>query len=271
MSSALLKRVPIPAQYGSWTARRLVTWVLALFLAQAALVLMLAERPAVKSSGLKAEFRVLLVNEPNWVTTVADDPTLFAWPNRHGFSANAWLQFPRIQPSPFRWTEPPHYLGLDPTRLAGWFERLVQTASVHRSETAEKPEPDFGVAPSDTGLDLIRDKSRLVIEGELAGRRLLSQFDLPSWVADDVLRPTMVRVVVDAEGRTHSATLLAQSGLEQADKFALHMAQAAEWEPLKNGPHQSPGLAPTKLAVGTLNFYWHTLPRSPTNASDQVR
>ncbi len=97
---------------------------------------------------------------------------------------------------------------------------------------------------------------------------MLTKPDLPSWQYNDVLTNTGVQMLVDAEGRPVSATLLFTSGYKKADDHALAQARTARFElPGATGQEGQPGSTPlARLVRGLLLFDWHTVPLPPTNA-----
>lgn len=270
MNGVLAQYNSTPAHTGTWTTARLVFWVVVLFIGHVCCIVLFAERGKHTPREVKNEPRVLFVHERADALALADEPTLFVLAGPHTFSGHAWFSVAEKQYPPFEWTEPPAFLALPSARLGAWFVNLINGYNEPRVEVAEKNTPDFAVPPAEPNYDLIRHKSVLTLGGDIAARRLLSQFDLPSWRTDDVLRPTIVRVVVDASGQVHSATLISSSGFDQADKFALDTARAAEWEPLRGSGQQSLGLTCTGLSVGTMIFSWHTIAGTATNTIKPV-
>jgi TonB family protein len=188
------------------------------------------------------------------------NPTLFAWSGPHGFSGAAWLRGKPPANQPFAWAEPARFLAPDPKQLA------------HQAIGAEgRPaRPPMESAPgrlADMKLPLrvwpdgaLWQRSTVRVEGELAGRPLLTPLAPPSQPVNDVLPDTEVRVLVDATGLVRSATLLASSSLSAVDAKALELARAARFAPLAAAPWQA----------GKLVFRWHTVP-APAAAAPEVR
>jgi len=102
------------------------------------------------------------------------------------------------------------------------------------------------------------------LDGPLAHRRLLVTPQLPGWPSAELLTNSVVQLLVDAQGRTISAVLLAPGirlkQQEDADASALALALAAQFEP-------APSAAAT---VGTMVFEWLTLPPAATNAPVEI-
>lgn len=254
---------------GGWSTGRVAFFVVAIFILQVGFVLLFAERKTPAPRQVETSPHVLFAHEHAKDIALAVEPTIFAWAWPHTFSGHAWFRIVQMDYPPFEWREPPAFLPLRSTQLGNWFDTVINENISHRFEVAEKIASEFITQTIEPTQAALPEKSTLTITGNIAARRLLAQLDLPSWRADDILRPTMVRVVVDASGQVHSATLLAQSGSEQADKFALEIARSAEWEPLPEARSQPLGAAPTGLTSGTMIFWWHTTAGTATNAPVQ--
>ncbi len=192
---------------------------------------------------------------------------MFVLPHRHGFSGPGWLQSLPVPSRPPDWSEEPRYLQLAAARLGvvpplpaepGAMDPLQVAGAVQTEWALLEPPP----------LPLALDRSRLRIEGELARRPLLTPLDLPPWQHNELLTNTVVQMLVDAQGRPFSPTLLHGSGLPKADDYALAQSRTLRFGPPSPGAQQPPPL-PVPLAHltwGWLVFEWHTLPLQPTNA-----
>jgi len=264
-SQAVEPRLPRKPS-GLWTQRRWWTAVAALVAAQVGLVFWLGDKAPVHPRPATNEPEILWLPGYADELTALHDPTLFAWANPHGFSRTAWLEIPSLEYRPFEWTEPPRFLALRAEQLGDLFRQVVQENGAPPFEITSKPEPQIVLLELEATTTSTSAQSTWRVEGDLAGRRLRSQFELPSWPASDILRESKVQVVVDADGQTQSATLLSSSGSKEADARALDLAKSAEWEPLPGrGLHRSTtGLAP--LSWGQLVFSWHTVPLPATNS-----
>lgn len=181
------------------------------------------------------------------------DPTLFALANPRGFSGRAWLTTPSLEHPLAAWTEPPRWLPATATQLGGVFVRFVETNAIAPFRVTEQPVPqltDLAVTPESVSLE-----STLRIEGALKSRPLASQPALPVWTHGDVLRASVLQILVQPDGGIFSATLLSGSGLKAADEGALQLASTIRFQPLK----------PARAAMaagflsGTLIFHWHTV------------
>jgi hypothetical protein len=187
-----------------------------------------------------------------------NDPTLFALPSRHGVAGQAWLKTPVIAFSPFRWTEAPRLLPLQPDHLGHAFSRFMQTNRFTRLVFDSKPEP---AALLPVSLELPEPRptnSTFRITGALAGRRWLDAPALPSWNGADLLTNTVVQALVNPDGQVFSATLLVPVGTGTNDQNAANYALQ-----IVRGARFAPDRSATRPTLGTLIFEWHTEPPSP--------
>jgi hypothetical protein len=188
-----------------------------------------------------------------------DDPTLFALPHTRGFSAATWLQLPKVEFAPFRWTEPPQLLELPIAKLGSAFLQFAQTNAVPKLELETLgPVQMTRMATSDQQTSL-KQHSTVSASGGIAKRRWLNApAILRSWPAPDLLTNTVVRIIVDADGQVFSPALLPPgSGSKAADQFALELARSARFAVMSRH---------TRHMTGTLIFEWHTVPMPETNA-----
>lgn len=255
----------VAAESPGWSRRRRGLTLAAVLVAQVGLIFWFGDdAPAVRSRG-RPEPRVSLA--PNFPAALAalNDPTLFARGNAYGFSGQAWQQLPRLEARPADWTEPPRFLELQPEQLGALVRQLVQSNTPAALPGAAKPEPAIELPEFPASVSSLPSNSELRVEGGLAGRELVSQFVLTNWPHNDLLTNSVVRVVVAADGRTQSATLLASSGSAAADQRALDLAKSAQFESLRDaGPDRLTRTVPD-LAWGNLVFRWHTLPLPTPN------
>ena len=248
-------------RFGARPSRR---WWLAVALVvagQLAAIFWLGDSTPSKPRQADREPLFALAREPSSAWLEELNPTLFAWSGPHGFSGGAWLRGALPANQPFEWTEPARFLAPDSKQLA------------HQTLDAEgRPaHPPMDYAPgrlADVRLPLtawagsaLPNRSSVRVEGDLAGRLLLTPLAPPSQAVNDLLSDTEVRVLVDAAGLVRSATLLASSGLPAADAIALELARPARFAPLRAMPWQT----------GKLVFRWHTVPAAATAPAPEAR
>jgi TonB family protein len=178
------------------------------------------------------------------------DPTLFARPNAHDFVTAFWQRPPLVKLPVFNYAEDPRYLSPAPEELGAVFREFMQTNRTPEAPVNFKPKPRLSepVLAFDNALP---PATTLQMAGELAGRRLLSQIELPSVAVNDVIPPSKVQALVDPAGNVASAILLESSTFDAADQRALQLARNLRFAP-----------AP-RLMFGEIIFSWHTV---PTNA-----
>lgn len=190
-----------------------------------------------------------------------EDPTLFARPRWDAFSGPAWLNVPTNEPPSADLAESPRWLALSSAEMGAEFEHFFNTNKVESANSLPKPQPELTMPPP-VPLVFADEHSSCRLEGELARRPLLTAMNPPPVENTDILTNSVVRLVVDADGRTLSVALLSSSGLAAADTKALALAREARFEPLYgSGPETRSGLLP-QLSWGEMIFEWAVRPPS---------
>ncbi|MSR43150.1 MAG: energy transducer TonB [Pedosphaera sp.] len=248
--------VPIPTR-ADWTWHRWTVVVALLFAVQVGLVWWLsAPPPTPRSVAHEPVVKVLVdrrANERLLDSLAASDPALFALGSPRGFSS-AWIGFASTAPRPAEWSEPDRYLGLDTNTLGGAFRQFVQQDSAKPRVRPEKPAPAASL-PQTPGATF-GGESALAVTGLLARRTLGEPLKLPAWPHTELLAPTVVQVLVNADGMVLSVRLLKPSGLPVADRLALDLARNAQFQPATAGG----------TASGDLIFNWKTVAPTTNNA-----
>ena len=205
---------------------------------------------------------------PGWSNELLglNDPTLFVWANEKGFSGAAWSRIPTVNYQLADRTEPPQLLALPAGEPGTALQRLAQTNPAAHLQTTDKLEPRASPAELLPPTTSLTARSSLRVEGELAARQLLSVPELPVRTNADLLASSVVQLMVDGDGQTISAALLAGSGDREADRYALDLAKHARFNSLRvSGPDRLLEKA-APVTWGKLVFDWHTMPMPPTNA-----
>jgi len=248
-----------PSRQENWSITRWVAYVMLAFAFHMGLILVFGNRkPVVPKAVVNAPEIQLASSLNEW--QLLDDPSLFALPHVKGFAAATWLQLPRVEFAPFRWTEPPELLNLPVEKLGGAFLQFAKTNAVPKIETERlTPVQTTRVALSDPQTNL-KQHSTVSAGGGIANRRWLnSPALLRSWPASDLLTNSVVRIVVDPDGQVFSPALLPPgSGSKVADQYALEIARSARFAAIPRNA--------AKQMVGALVFEWHTVPAPDTNA-----
>ena len=249
-----------PAEPAQWTRGRFLGLVGVLFVLQAGLILLFAEREQSSSHVVPPPGHFGLVRMPLTADQLskkffASDPTVFSLPNLHGFSERAWLRPAAQQFEMPSETEAPAWLTNDAVQLGTNFPQLSGAKSVQPFGLPAQRGPDSEPWPAFLSPEVIKTQSILEIEGDLAGRPFNTPAGLPAWPSAQLLANSVVQIAVDSAGQVIAARLLARSGSTDADTNALDKARN-----LRFRPASSP--APV---WGNAVFEWQTV--EPTNAS----
>jgi hypothetical protein len=263
--------ISAPVEPQRWPRRR--WWfAVALMLALQAMLVFLAEERSlpVPRQPVSAPLIRLSAGAPSELLALYD-PTLFALPQREGFSGEAWLKsIPSLEFRPPDWTEPPRWLQLSADPLGAGFKDFLRANVSPPFPTIVAREPRSS-APELFPTGPVSTASTLRIEGGLAKRRLLSRPELPAWTNTDVLANSVVQLLVDAQGNTFSAVVLPPgSGLNDADQCALETAKAARFNAVEpTGPGRAKNPA-AELTPGRMIFEWQTRFAKSTNTPPEI-
>jgi TonB family protein len=241
----------------SWASRRWLLAVALMLAVQVGFVFWLGERhrPPPRPPATAPPLR--LATEAGAELLALHDPTLFALPHRQGFAGSLWLTVPPRELPAFEWNEDPLLLNQSVDQLGIAFRDFAATNRLETVPPEARPEPELTL-PATVTVASVSTPSRLRLEGGLEHRRLRTPLELPSWPHSDLLTNSIVQLVLDADGRPESFTLLSSSGLKAADEKALELARTARFVPLRNHSPSSSGTAPTPAGWGRMVFEWQT-------------
>jgi len=256
---------PDPAPPPSWPVRRWWMFVAMVFGTQLGLIFWLgkAARPTAPARDLAPSLQFAGSNMTERLAL--SDPTLFALPHEVSFSGLAWLT---QEFEPFSPAAPLLFLDLPQSGLAGDFGMFMATNELNGLPEIAQPDLKFK-APSLPPEEPLVAQSRLRLTGELAHRQLLTSPALPAWPGAEMLSNSIVQLLVAADGRPISATLLKPPGSAgtEADQHALREARKAHFTPLPSADPLNPMAG---LALGQMVFEWRTLPLPVTNATAEA-
>ncbi len=258
MTSALVEPQP-------WSRRRWWGMIGLIFGVQLALIFWLGETSLVRPRAAAPGLTLKLAGSTSAELLALRDPTLFALPRQQGMPAATLVRTPQPDFHSLAWPEPANHPHLAIDQLGAAFNRFVATNAFDPLPLPAKSLPEL-THPELPPLAVSAARSTLRLEWDQAPRRLLTPLELSSQANPDILTNSVVQIVVDAEGRTTSATLLSGSGSKAADQQALEQASAARFEPLNRNPAGTPPSPAAALTWGRMFFQWHTLPPPPTNA-----
>lgn len=227
-------------------------WVGLSFLAHVAVIWLLGERPAPLSPGGDAFHTVLAENFGPLAARLPDyeDPQIFALPSPRGFSGDGWLRASTPPHEFHEWLEEQRWLPLPVEQLGHTFVEHVRLLTQPPLPTLRKAEPVLQTLMTDLSLDWAPVRSRLKLAEPLASRLIPPAPEPPVMVHKDLLRPSLVELLVDERGHVFAATLVGESGLASADETALNLARQLNFRPVPE-----PG-----LKVGRLTVEWYVQP-----------
>lgn len=251
-----------------WSPRRWISSILAVFVLQTLILMYLSRHQGDDPPSVPLRTSLHLAADP-WTSQqlallqTYRDPTLFALPNVNSFSGAGWLKFRPTEHHFLEWHEPPPWLELAEEDLGDSFHQYIDQSASTPMRIADKPlSPRQGTELLIPSLPLL-EQSFMHLAGGLAGLVLREEPRLRSWHHSEILSNTSVRVVIDPRGHVFSVTLAATSGLADADRYALNMAQTARFihPPAPDSPRRGdPNQPGSDLDWGWMVFHWHTLP-----------
>jgi hypothetical protein len=250
---------------GKWTRGRWLFAIVLIFALHVGLILALSDRKPIvpRQPAFLTQLRLAATGAELFTLS---DPTLFALPHASGFSGAGWMRISRMELEPFQWSEPPRWLQLPAEQLGAAFSLFMQTNEFahYLPELKSSPQLTSPTAPPATAIPV--GKSILLVEGELAGRKLLNAPALPEWPAVELLTGSIVQVLVDEAGTVISTVLLPPgSGSRDADQSALTRARSARFAPLHSQLEDT--VKPSnRWTRGRMIFQWFTIPPARTNA-----
>lgn len=180
-----------------------------------------------------------------------EDPTLFASANPRGFSGAAWMIRNGSANNEAEALPAPAFLSLQEARGLREDGPRAQFTLVRH----ERPEPE-PAATDAAPKERFWDRSELKADGP---RELRSAPTLPVQFARDVVRSSVVEVLIDADGTVFSARLQGSSGSKSADNDALSLARKVRFQPTLDGQTGD------RISLQELIFDWKALPPGATN------
>jgi hypothetical protein len=189
-----------------------------------------------------------------------ENPALFALPNPRDFASVVWRKTPGVTLPAFGWTETPRWLPLSQKDLGAVMSQFMSTNIFARSPLNFKPVPQF-ILPALGISSALPEVSTLQVSPNLEQRQLIAQPSIPVLSRNDVVAPSRVRIVVDTAGNVISSVLLPAGNTQEsagsstdADDQALVLARSLRFKPAPD------------ITLGSVIFYWHTIPLVTTNA-----
>jgi hypothetical protein len=196
-----------------------------------------------------------------------DRPTLLPTENPAGFS-NWFPESEKGERSGGWSAQPDGVLSRPMTPPGGDLTNIPKNGFTSAKSVVDRPKPAMdAVVVSEENIAA----SSFVIEGELAGRRLLTNPPLTDPVSATALSNTVVQIHVDAQGRVFDLPVILfpgdKSGSAVADLEAIATARALKFAPVTSGGGSGTGGRQDDLTRGTVVFQWRTAPPPATNAA----
>lgn len=248
------EKIEVPKPPAKWPLRQWLLFIALIFVAHVAAIFIFGEY---KPAPVRAVKNVpqLQVADSSSELVALENPALFALPRPQN---SKFFDVPNVKPVAFRWSEKPRLLPLASENLGATFTHFMQTNVFGNFKVDFKPPLNLS-APAAAIRPLFPENSTLQIEGDLVQRPLANKINLPDLPFADVIAPSKVQVLVDADGNVVSAILLPLNNVSRADHYdaadqrALDIARTLQFAP-----------APS-LTVGKIIFNWRTVPPPATN------
>jgi hypothetical protein len=276
---------PVPAEpiVQKWTRVHWLAAIAIVFALHVTLIFIFGARKPIAPAPVKNAPSMALAGGSS-DTLPGPNATLFALPDRNGFSGLMWAP-PPLSFHQQDWTEDPHWLAdsspLAVTELGEAFRHYIQTNHFAKTTFEFNQSPPLMV-PVIKPQPILAQESTLRVAGDIANRPLLNPAKLPSWPGSDVIAPSVVQVLVDAAGSVVSATLLppvnswepsaVRDTVEplpardaEADARAVDIARNTRFAPLTAHAGSLGSQPLTHLSVGQLIFNWQVVPVTPAN------
>jgi TonB family protein len=225
----------------AWSGGRFLLLAAALFAAQAAAVMLLAERTTRLSvpPSQRMAFRLVggsMDGETLSKYIFAGNPAIFPASSPHAFADQAWQAWLRLLPAKYQFPEPAEpetFLGFAAGRIGLELPPAAPAPHDVPFSVAEPTEPLEEAAPNLTFLPAIQPDSYFHIEGPLAARQIAAPTALQTWATDNVLSNTIVEFAVNRAGQVIVARLVRSSGRAEADASAVNSVSALRFVPGK--------------------------------------
>lgn len=192
---------------------------------------------------------------------LAKEPALLSTVHPLGFSAGSWLRkIPQVEQTA-DWNEPDAYLTNSPSLLTDPFSsyldaKKVAHLDISRARLTVTDTPELEPPrPTREQID-----SQFSLTGAIAARRLVRPPTITNLAHTNILKPSHIRIGVDARGSVTTRQLLESSGWPVADQTALQIARGLRFS-------ETETTDASDLDWGQFSLYWVTetpAPRLPT-------
>ena len=198
-------------------------------------------------------------SDPRYVIADVFDPSLMTLPSAHGFSSEAWRRPIEATRRSLGWNDQPSFLDVAPSvEPHSLLEQTPVDVAVLAAARKTQPVSEESNTMEGTAVPVSINQSVVRILSTLEDRAVVSVPPLPTITSPMPLRPTQVRVGVEADGQVLYALLNSSCGDDAVDARALALAGRIRFE----AEHDT---SASSLMWGVLKFLWATQPPATTN------
>lgn len=254
-----------------WSPKRWAITIAVIFCFQGGLTWWLSDHRPMTIREETRLLRIRLAGEAPHPGLIAllelNDPTRFVLPSPSSYSGRAWLDIKPLQHRSPGWSNPPQWLQLKPNELLADFSRFAATNNPGRSSLTERSsQPDVPQVPL-TAEEIPQPGSRMQVMGQLSLSDLTNVPQLPTIDYAGLLAPTIIRIIVDQQGRVFDASLAASSESAAADQTGLELVRSLQFAPDPRISVYQNARDFERLRDGRVIIHWWTQPPpASTNA-----
>lgn len=254
-----------------WSPKRWTITIAIIFCLQGGLTWWLSDHRPLNILKETRLLRIRLADDANHPGLVAllelNDPTRFVLPNRASYSGRAWLDMKPLQHRSPGWSNPPQWLQLKPADLLADFSRFAATNNPDRSSLTERSSQPAVVQVPLTAREMPQPVSRMQVVGQLSLSDLTDVPQIPAIDYAGLLAPTVIRIIVDQQGRVFDASLAAGSESADADQAGLKLVRSLQFVPDPRISVYQNARDFDRLREGRVIIHWWTkAPPASTNA-----
>jgi len=246
---------PKPPEEG-WSRKKFFSILLLVLAFHVALIALSGTKKTIKPRPVTNVPELALASSANEMVALSD-PTLFARPNAHDIVSAYWRRKPEVLQPNFNWTAPSGYLLPTAENFGALFLDFMRHSQPPEFVLDFKPDPKL--TQPDVVYNPVPQSTTMQISGDILGRTLLTQPDLPSLARNEIIGATRVRALVDPNGNVVSSVVIKNANLNNADNAADQLGLQIVRD-LRFAPAPS-------LTLGEITFTWHIVPTNTVTAA----